>query len=92
MPGRPGRTKPGQPVRPRTDPKHVPPTPLQVLRERHVCAECFGPRSRIRAKNGHLFCAVCERALFGDDRSGQDSFIRSERARRAQAIRFGRRP
>jgi hypothetical protein len=41
-----------------------------------TCAECFGPRSAYRQG---LFCARCERALFGDEFNGYQRFIRSER-------------
>jgi hypothetical protein len=69
----------GQPDRPLTHPR-IP----HAGREEHVCAECFGPRSRYR--DGQ-FCARCERDLFGDSRDGYGSFIRSERARNVQAAR-----
>jgi hypothetical protein len=51
---------------------------------RHTCAECFGPRSVYRQG---LFCARCELALFGDEFSGYQRFIRSERQRRVSVRR-----
>lgn len=69
----------GQPDRPLTHPG-IP----HADREKHACAECFGPRSRYR---DGPFCYKCELALFGDGRSGYQSFIRSERARNVQAAR-----
>ena len=75
-----GRTSwQGQPDRPVTHPR-IPHKELQP----HVCAECFGPRSHYRKGP---FCTRCERALFGNETTGYESFIRSERARRAQAAR-----
>ena len=51
---------------------------------RHTCAECFGPRSAYRQG---LFCARCERVLFGDSLNGYQRFIRSERQRRVSVRR-----
>jgi hypothetical protein len=56
-------------------PGHKPPKPSQP--EHHVCAECFGPRSRYRQGQ---FCTRCERRLFdGNEHTGYTSFIRRER-------------
>lgn len=73
----------GQPATPPTHPAipHMP-------REEHVCAECFGPRSRYRKGQ---FCFRCERALFGDGTSGYESFIQSEKQRRVEAAKRARR-
>jgi hypothetical protein len=70
----------GQPFRPVTDPERVP----HADREEHVCAECFGPRSRYRRGP---FCYQCERFLFGNGTSGYESFVRSERQRRTEAAK-----
>lgn len=69
----------GQPERPRTHPG-IPHAELP----RHVCAECFGPRSHYRRGP---FCARCETALFGNSRDGYQAFLRSERARNREAVR-----
>jgi hypothetical protein len=69
----------GQPGRPVTNPA----IPHREL-PRHVCAECFGPRSHYRRGP---FCARCERELFGNSRDGYQAFIRSERARNLAAAR-----
>lgn len=69
----------GQPERVPTHPD----VPHKQL-PRHVCAECFGPRSHYRRGP---FCALCERKLFGSSLDGYQSFIRSERARRTMAAR-----
>jgi hypothetical protein len=69
----------GQPERPVTDPR----IPHQD-REEHFCGECFGPRNRYR---DGPFCARCEQDLFGDGRSGYVCFLRSERARRREAVK-----
>lgn len=53
-------------------PGHSPPSPSKP--EYHVCAECFGPRSRYARGQ---FCSRCERKLFSPD--AYTSFIRSER-------------
>ena len=64
-------------------PGHPAPKPSKL--EHHICAECFGPRSRYRRGQ---FCAKCERELFGSEREGYASFIRSERRR---CVEFRRR-
>ena len=69
----------GQPDRPVTHPSI-----RHQETEAHVCAECFGVRSRYRKGP---FCTRCERDLFGDATMGDETFIRSERARQTAAAR-----
>src|SRR5690349_21619912 len=69
--GRAGLTGTGQP-RVDYDPVEKP----QGNPPKHVCAECFGPRSAYRRG---FFCTRCERALFGNENAGYESFIRSQR-------------
>lgn len=66
----------GQPERPLTH-ESIP----HEQQHKHVCAECFGPRSGYRRG---LFCFQCERALFGDGSDGYQAFVRSERARQRE--------
>jgi hypothetical protein len=65
-------------------PRAVPTDPGRVRHRnltKHTCGECFGPRSAYRDS---LFCNQCETALFGHPRTGYQSFVRSERARRRE--------
>jgi hypothetical protein len=71
----------GQPERPIVD-KDTP----HAEPEHHVCAECFGSRSRYQEGP---FCYQCERTLFGNGRTGYTHFIRSERQRNIMAERKG---